>query len=662
MRRNSSIVLVFATLLLLLINIDASASPGTSKQSPIAVESNKQASHPKQPWLPFWKKKKDTKLEATKRNTTRVDSETASEPATKQKPNDRSSIKQSLQTSSPASFYHRFRRRHSKKNSTAVSAADESNAANAHRLACNSTATKGDAATFNATTTSSESNDSDWESSLENATMVPIHMSSVPRGLVLLAPAQGSAYRYGRSAGRAAAALQRSKQQQQQQGGVLSSSPPGNEKTALIMEGLLLPVLTVVTRYFILPWLSNWLLHGKEEDAVHPVQHFSLEQVNDRYQRDAQALSTALQVAPRGWSQWKWSRMQRRRQRNNKLARRMKQRKSVYSKTVIVVDLNTMDGGKGTDSFDLKSMADIVSFLLEQHRSGAFGTTRVANELIVNGGDDASDDTNGKKNKNKKRNDETIVRPADLEIILLITSPGGSVSSFGLAAAHVQRLAREPNVQLTACVDSCAASGGYMIASQAHKLVAAEFASIGSVGVIMEGLNFYDLVKRYGVKPLVIKAGDSKNPFTRFGEVNSRDVAHEKKSLEQVHEAFKAFILEGRPSLENNLDQVADGSVWLGRDAMELNLVDEVMTSSEYIQHRVEAFDRVLKLHRANPNRNLLRLLSPSHPLDLVPHLKSWAAKRVSGDGAKQTLSFLIQAVGLAGVIHHAFHKGRHQR
>lgn len=58
------------------------------------------------------------------------------------------------------------------------------------------------------------------------------------------------------------------------------------------------------------------------------------------------------------------------------------------------------------------------------------------------------------------------------------------------------------------CVDKkYAASGGYMVASQAEKRIAAPFATMGSVGVIMEGINFNELAEKYGINAFVIKAG-----------------------------------------------------------------------------------------------------------------------------------------------------------
>ena len=162
-----------------------------------------------------------------------------------------------------------------------------------------------------------------------------------------------------------------------------------------------------------------------------------------------------------------------------------------------------------------------------------------------------------------------------------------------------------------------------MIASQADKLVAAPFATLGSVGVIVEGLNFYELAKRYGVQPLVLKAGESKNPLSQWGPVTRQDLAQEQGRLEKVHDAFKEFVTEGRPGIAAHTQKVMDGSVYLGLEARSLGLIDAVMTTDEYIFDRIEAGDRVLRLHQSQQGRfsRQQRLLSP---LDILPHLRSW--------------------------------------
>lgn len=202
----------------------------------------------------------------------------------------------------------------------------------------------------------------------------------------------------------------------------------------------------------------------------------------------------------------------------------------------------------------------------------------------------------------------------------------------------MQRLRNEPFISTTVCVDQYAASGGYMIASQADQLVAAPFATIGSVGVILEGLNFHDLAKRYGVTPMVIKAGQSKNPLTMWGPVTSKDVSNEKGRLEKVHQAFQDVVREGRPGLDKS-KYVVDGSVYLGHEALRLGMIDKVQTADEYVMERIESGDRVLKLHRSQQIRypRSMKLT----PVDILPHLRTWLSKH------------LVQAASWVGFAHH---------
>jgi ClpP class serine protease len=135
-------------------------------------------------------------------------------------------------------------------------------------------------------------------------------------------------------------------------------------------------------------------------------------------------------------------------------------------------------------------------------------------------------------------------------------------------------------------------------------------------------LNFYELAKRYGIQPLVIKAGESKNPLSQWGPVSRQDIEQEQGRLTKVHDAFKKLVFQGRPSMIANAKEVTDGSIYLGLEAQSLGLIDAVMTTDEYLFERIEAGDRVLRLHRSQQGRfsRQLRL----SPLDILPHLRIW--------------------------------------
>jgi len=247
-------------------------------------------------------------------------------------------------------------------------------------------------------------------------------------------------------------------------------------------------------------------------------------------------------------------------------------------------------------------------------------------------------------------------------VVLLVNSPGGAVAAYGLAAAQVRRLTAnrsQDNIVTTVCVDQYAASGGYMIASQADHVVAAPFATLGSIGVIMEGLNFNELAKRYGVNPLIVKAGASKNPLSTWGPVSQRDLDEERGRMEKVHEAFQQLVVRARPVLQSKLKTVADGSVFLGTQAHELGLVDAVMTTDEYLLERIQAGDRVLRLHRTH--QHWYRRQVNLSPMDILPHIRSWAAsaeaKLASDDELKKLLSRFVRAGSWVGFAHHVLNK-----
>ena len=173
----------------------------------------------------------------------------------------------------------------------------------------------------------------------------------------------------------------------------------------------------------------------------------------------------------------------------------------------------------------------------------------------------------------------TIAKPSD-EIVVLLESAGGTVHGYGLCASQLKRI-RDRGINLTVVVDKVAASGGYMMACVANKIIAAPFAIIGSVGVLAQLPNFNRLLKKHNIDFEEITAGEYKRTLTLFGENTDKDRAKLKEELEQTHQLFKEFIKANRDQVD--IDKVATGEHWYGKKALELNLVDELMTSDDYL-------------------------------------------------------------------------------
>ncbi|NCX93878.1 MAG: protease SohB [Gammaproteobacteria bacterium] len=172
-----------------------------------------------------------------------------------------------------------------------------------------------------------------------------------------------------------------------------------------------------------------------------------------------------------------------------------------------------------------------------------------------------------------------VAKPQD-EILVLVESGGGLVHGYGLAAAQLERIRRR-GIPLTVAVDKVAASGGYMMACVANRILAAPFAVLGSIGVVMQLPNFNRLLEKKGIDYEQVLAGEFKRTLTVFGK--NTDDAREKvqEEINQIHELFKLFIAKYRPTVD--LHQVATGEHWFGTDAKHLNLVDEIITSDDYI-------------------------------------------------------------------------------
>jgi len=173
----------------------------------------------------------------------------------------------------------------------------------------------------------------------------------------------------------------------------------------------------------------------------------------------------------------------------------------------------------------------------------------------------------------------TMAKPED-QVILRLESPGGVVHGYGLASSQLQRL-RDKNIPLTVAVDKVAASGGYMMACVANKIVAAPFAILGSIGVVAQIPNFNRFLKSKDIDIELHTAGQYKRTLTLLGENTEEGRQKFREDLNETHDLFKEFVKRMRPTL--NIDEVATGEHWYGMQAQEKGLVDEVGTSDELL-------------------------------------------------------------------------------
>eukprot|EP01082_Thalassiosira_pseudonana_P005334 g5046.t1 g5046 contig18:511915-514217(+) len=439
-------------------------------------------------------------------------------------------------------------------------------------------------------------------------------------------------------------------------------------------------------------WIISNLLHGKNEEmAIHQAylppleQHYSFEQLNERYFRDWAAwrkgVAVNALVVPRSKEEGGdddgvvvagvggggfASLLSLLRPRSRPVSKHgtcskdaASMRASLTEKypnqynngTVIVMDMTKLD----TQASRMESIRDQISFLIHlvQNEDDAYFGVGNDEEMkedcksedrVVMRGDDENitatlkdilatvdenapiDDATTSLSTEELRDKPQYATPK-VEVIVLLESPGGAVSNYGLASSHLQRLRSTPGVKLTICVDTVAASGGYMMAcmSSPGQLYCAPFAMVGSIGVIGQSLNVQKTLEKYGVRPYVFRGGTMKNPVGMVGEVTKEGIGHMQDMVDRIHDAFREHVANARESalverleplprssyfsmqdshhdgssvsaVMGVIDQVSTGDVFIGMQALKLGLVDRLITSDEYIAERIQDGSRVLKL------------------------------------------------------------------
>jgi len=180
------------------------------------------------------------------------------------------------------------------------------------------------------------------------------------------------------------------------------------------------------------------------------------------------------------------------------------------------------------------------------------------------------------------------VATSDDQVVVCLENHGGVVHEHGLAASQLVRI-RDKGVPLTVVVDKVAASGGYLMACVANRILAAPFAILGSIGVIAQMPNFNRFMDKRGIDFEQVTAGQYKRTVTMFGKNTDKDRAKLKEELEDVHALFKEAVAKYRPKLD--LEKVATGEHWYGTTALELGLADELRTSDELLAELAKDHD-----------------------------------------------------------------------
>lgn len=161
-------------------------------------------------------------------------------------------------------------------------------------------------------------------------------------------------------------------------------------------------------------------------------------------------------------------------------------------------------------------------------------------------------------------------------IIINVNSPGGGVVESATIHDKVVEIQEEYDKPVYVTMGNTAASGGYYVAAPAEKIVAHPATLTGSIGVIMESINFTDLADEYGIDFNTIKSGEHKDIMSASRKMTDEERDILQSMIDEMYDEFVQVIVDGRGMSESDVRRLGDGRVYTGKQAKDNGLVDEL--------------------------------------------------------------------------------------
>lgn len=161
-------------------------------------------------------------------------------------------------------------------------------------------------------------------------------------------------------------------------------------------------------------------------------------------------------------------------------------------------------------------------------------------------------------------------------VVLEINSPGGGVTASERMYQDILDFKESSGKPVLASMGTTAASGGYYIATAADEILAGETTLTGSLGVILQLPNFTETADKIGFKQNIIKSGEFKDMGSSFRDITPQEREIFQEIVDENYDEFVEVIVEGRDLPEERVRELADGRIYSGKQAEELDLVDEL--------------------------------------------------------------------------------------
>jgi len=171
-------------------------------------------------------------------------------------------------------------------------------------------------------------------------------------------------------------------------------------------------------------------------------------------------------------------------------------------------------------------------------------------------------------------------------VLLLIESPGGTVTASDVIYHAVREFKEETGTPVVTMMKGTATSGAYYVAAASDYIVAYPTTITGSIGVILYSFNFKGLMDKYGVKYVAVKTGEFKDIMSPFKGIDGAELAYMQTIVDRMLEQFVSAVAGGRKNLSvERVKKLADGRIYIAGDAVALGLID----ATGYFKDAVEA-------------------------------------------------------------------------
>ncbi|NOU25394.1 MAG: S49 family peptidase [Methylotenera sp.] len=179
-------------------------------------------------------------------------------------------------------------------------------------------------------------------------------------------------------------------------------------------------------------------------------------------------------------------------------------------------------------------------------------------------------------------------------IILRINSPGGSPVQAGIIYDEIKRQKKlHPKIPVYAVVEDICASGGYYIAAAADKIYVDKASIVGSIGVLMDGYGFTEVMKKVGIERRLLTAGENKAMLDPFSAINPKHQAFAQSMLNEIHEQFKTVVRQGRGARLKETPETFSGLFWSGEQSIKIGLAD-AFGSADFVARDVIKQEKIV--------------------------------------------------------------------